>query len=48
MALKGRSSLTTKLTISFTNIKNPYAVRDTSNFNIEVYKKYDSGSNVLS
>lgn len=40
---KQMSAITQKLTVRFKQIKNPYSVRDTSPFKVEVYKKFTNG-----
>lgn len=41
MALKGQSKVSTVLEFEMPNIKNPYAEKDTSGFNIKIFKSYD-------
>lgn len=45
---KGKTTYTTVLRVDFSMIKNPYSVRDTSPFKIQVYDKYDAATGTLS
>lgn len=41
LALKGQSKVSTFLEFEMPNIKNPYAEKDTSPFNIKIFNSYD-------
>jgi hypothetical protein len=41
LALYGQRKVSDQVTVTFTNIGSPYSVRDTSSFNIEIYKSWD-------
>lgn len=47
-SLKKAKQVNYDMRVSLSNIKNPYAVRHTSPFKMEIYGAYDSGTNVLS
>ena len=40
-ALHGQRKVSDQVTVTFTNIGNPFSVRDTSSFNIEIFKSWD-------
>ena len=47
-ANKGKTTYNTQLKVDFSMIKNPYSVKNTSPFKIQIYDKYDAATGTLS